>query len=152
MKPKSIAHARIVTFAPSPDGGNGHHGANGHASPKSPMHTLPDPEASLAWLQFLAKSVHAGGLHLLLAYYRRLGWIPKGAYAWLRDLADGVARQTNRMTWDALRIEPDRLIEIHAKSYRALRELFPPAAPLSHGTNGRAAALVTASLRRSADR
>ncbi|MBI2078027.1 MAG: hypothetical protein HYT80_06620 [Euryarchaeota archaeon] len=150
MKPKAIAHARLVNFKPALALPSGHNGTNGHASPKKGTATArPDPEASLAWLQFLAKNVHAGGLHLLLAYYRRLGWIPKGAYAWLRDLASGVSRQANRMTWDTLRIEPDRLIEIHAKSYRALLELFPPATEAAPpGANGHAVALVTASMKR----
>ena len=132
-KPKeqtTMQNPTVVVRVPT----NGHNGAT-HTPRGS------DPENCLAWLDFLAKSVHPSALHLLLGYYRRLGWIPGPDHAWLRDVCDGIARQNRNMTWDSLRIAPEELIKVHAESYRWLAAMFAPtkAAASAIGANGNGA-------------
>jgi hypothetical protein len=85
----------------------------------------PDPEACLGWLAALSKTINPGALHMLLQYYQRLGWIPNGAYGYMRELCTGIARQIPNLTWESLAMPPERLIQVHVESYKWLSQMFP---------------------------
>jgi hypothetical protein len=119
---------------------NGHHPV--------PVKRNAGPEGCLAWLDFLCKNVHPAALHLLLGYYRRIGWLPASSHAMLRDLCDGIARQNRNMSWDSLRLAPEQLIQVHAESYRWLSAMFPASAKATATVQAGTARAKKASARR----
>ncbi len=79
---------------------------------------------ALCWFERLAAAGDPSEIHLFLDHYERLGWIPEGDRAWMRQLALGIAPPREDLSWDDLGLTGPDLARLHRDHLRLLEKLF----------------------------
>ncbi|MHB1262509.1 MAG: FlaD/FlaE family flagellar protein [Thermoplasmatota archaeon] len=122
---------------PAPDGQMALHGAPSLYGPHTvfaPSRPVGGPrETFLAihWYTYLAEGTDPSIIYLYLDYYQNAGWFGAAEFAWLEQLARGLAVRRPGAKWSDYGLDSRRLAQSHLRNLRVLDKLF--GATLQHG-------------------